>query len=399
VVLIVASAGSPYIYDYLGLKTARSAFFQELLALGPRPTEPRQIKIVRIEDDDYWEGILAGRQPIKRDYVANLVRKLVSFNVHVIALDFDVRLPKPDSLSIQEEYQSETRLLTDAIKAAARNGKKIVLATPVSFADESKKIYRRDSDIYQASGLCLSQEKGPDGLFGPPDPIISNVTCGYIALPYDPLRIPPPIPMVDGSELDPFALVLARALNPELMSRLMLRKKELGYLNFITHDTFAQMNTLFSARAVRLGTIDPGALDSKAVIVGGDWSVYASGRGPTTDLHKSPVGDMVGVELHANFAEAFLDSRVFGAVSPEVLDVSEIIFGIFAAIVLAVIPHIWGKVIGLFLLMAAMFGISAFALAAFGVFFDAFVPLVGLGIHALYESYAGHSDTEQPGHA
>ncbi|HTC96584.1 MAG TPA: CHASE2 domain-containing protein [Bradyrhizobium sp.] len=168
VVLIVASAGSPYIYDYLGLKTARSAFFQELLALGPRPTEPRQIKIVRIEDDDYWEGILAGRQPIKRDYVANLVRKLVSFNVHVIALDFDVRLPKPDSLSIQEEYQSETRLLTDAIKAAARNGKKIVLATPVSFADESKKIYRRDSDIYQASGLCLSQEKGPTVCSGHP---------------------------------------------------------------------------------------------------------------------------------------------------------------------------------------------------------------------------------------
>lgn len=396
IVLVVAKAGSPFIYDYLNLTNTRSLFFQTLLDWGPRPAEPRQIKIVRIEDDEYWEGVLAGRRPIKRDYLANLVGRLVSHNAYVIALDFDVRLPKPDSLDIPEDYRAETRVFTDTIKAAARQGKKIVLATPISSAGE--KTYRQDADIYQASGLCLKRDKLAGDLIGPPDPIMTNVTCGYIALPSDPLRIPPPIDMVDGSEMDPFALAVARALNPELISRLMQRKKELGYLDFITHDMFVEAKAIFSAHAVRLGLINQGALDSKAVIVGGGWSRDASNRGPSIDAHSTPVGKMVGVELHANFAEAFLDSRVFGAVSQDVLDVSEVVFGIFAAIVFALIPPPWGKAIGLLALMAIMFATSALALAAFGVFFDAFVPLVGLGIHALYEGYTGHSDAAEAGH-
>src|SRR6266481_706019 len=113
IVLIVAKAASPYVYDYLDLTNARSQFFQALLDWGPRPAEPRLIKIVRIEDDDYWEGVLAGRRPIKRDYLANLVNKLVSVNVYVIALDFDVRLPKPDSTEIPEDYRSETQTFID----------------------------------------------------------------------------------------------------------------------------------------------------------------------------------------------------------------------------------------------------------------------------------------------
>ena len=90
---------------------------------------------------------------------------------------------------------------------------------------------------------------------------------------------------------------------------------------------------------------------------------------------------------------------MFGAVSHYVLDISEIVFGIFAAIIFALIPHFWGKAIGLLVLMVAMFVVSALALWIFGVFFDAFVPLVGLGIHALYESYAGHSERGETGHA
>jgi len=390
IVLIVAKAASPYVYDYLDLTNARSQFFQALLDWGPRPAEPRLIKIVRIEDDDYWEGVLAGRRPIKRDYLANLVNKLVSVNVYVIALDFDVRLPKPDSTEIPEDYRSETQTFIDAIKAAARHGKKVVLATPISFAGED--LYRQDSDIYQANGLCLNGEKTPDTIIERPDPVTSNVVCGYIALPDDPLRIPPPIKMVDGSEMDPFALAVAKAANAQVILRLMQKKKELGYLDFITHDMFVQAKAILSARAVRLGAIGPEALDSKVVIIGAGWSRDASSRGPPVDMHPTPVGDMVGVELHANFAEAFLDSRVFDAVSQDILDTSEFLFGTFAAIVFALIPHFWGKAIGLLVLMTTMFVISALALRLFGVFFDAFVPLVGLGIHTLYESYVGHSE-------
>ena len=92
--------------------------------------------------------------------------------------------------------------------------------------------------------------------------------------------------------MDPFSLAIARAVNPELISRLMQRKKDLGYLDFITHDMFTEAKAIFSARDVRLGSINPGAFDSQAVIVGGGWSRDASNRGPPIDLHPTPVGNM-----------------------------------------------------------------------------------------------------------
>jgi hypothetical protein len=152
-------------------------------------------------------------------------------------------------------------VLIDSIKRAARSGKNVVLAMPISFADDN--LYRLDSDIYQAHGLCPDRKKGSNNLIGPPDPLRSNVVCGFIALTDDPIKIPPPIAMVDGSELDPFPLALAKAVNPELISRLLHKKKDLGYADFITHDMFQQANVIFSARAVRTGAIDRSALESK----------------------------------------------------------------------------------------------------------------------------------------
>ena len=99
----------------------------------------------------------------------------------------------------------------------------------------------------------------------------------------------------------------------------MQQKKDLGYLDFITHGMFVQANAIFSASAVRLGTIRNGALNSKVVIVGAGRSQNAWAKDEPSDMHPTPVGNMVGVELHANFAEAFLNPRVFGAVSHHML--------------------------------------------------------------------------------
>src|ERR1700730_4644842 len=133
VVLLLAHFGSPQIYKKLGLGDVRSRSFQTILDWSPRPAEPRRIKILKVEDDEYWLGPLAGRRPIKRDYLASLIDKLVAMNVHIIALDFDVRLPDPNSFEIPEEYRVETQRLIDAIRNAARSGKRVVLASPVSF--------------------------------------------------------------------------------------------------------------------------------------------------------------------------------------------------------------------------------------------------------------------------
>jgi CHASE2 domain-containing sensor protein len=391
-ILVVATAGSSSVYGYLNLRDARSYLFQRLLEGGLNPPEPKDIKIVLIGDDDYYGSELNGRRPIKRRYLAELVDKLVALNVHVIALDFDVRLPNPDSMIIPDDYRAETEAFVDAIKAAATQGKKIVLATPIYFS-EKPEVYRRDSDIYQASGLCAPHDVAkPADNSAAPD-THDNIICGYIALPYDPLAVPPAVETTDGSFLDPFSLAIAKADKPDFVAHVTERMgKEVRYSSFIAHDMFSKSNSVFSARDVRLGKVDRNRLDSKVVIVGAYWSRDAIGRGPPTDEHTTPVGKMVGAELHANFAEAFLNSRIFSGTSETALRISEIGFSLVAALVFALIPTFWGKLAGILTVLVLLLLVTSVALRGFGVFFDVFVPLVGLGLHSLYESIFGGAE-------
>ncbi|WP_050424741.1 CHASE2 domain-containing protein [Bradyrhizobium tropiciagri] len=378
-ILIFAEFSAPLLYKHFRLARARASFFQALLDWGPRPARPRYVKIVLVGNDEYWAGPLAGRRPIKRDYLATIVTNLAQKNVHIIALDFDVRLPTPQAFEIPADYRDETQKLIEAIRKAARSDKKVILATPISSAAKGK--YHRDADIYQASGLCTSAAGIPS------EAAMSNIFCGYIALPRDDLRIPPPIEMDDGTTMDSFAMAIARAQAPDSVERFTPDEQELGYLDFFTHDRLEKAKAIFSARDVRLGTLDQSALDSTIAIVGGGWSRDAINRGGLVDLHNTPVGPMLGVEMHANYAEAILDSRVRAGLSERVLVVAELVFGVLAAIVLGLLSRMWTKLFALCGLAGLAFVVSLLALHIRGVFFDAFIPLMGLGIHAVLEPY------------
>jgi CHASE2 domain-containing sensor protein len=393
IILFLTTTGSSYVYDQLHIREARSYFFQSLLEWGPRPPEPKFVRLVLIENDEYWQGYLAGRKPIKRDYLAQLVDKLASDNVHVIALDFDARLPNPASMKIPEEYQNETNTLIQAIENAAEQGKKVVLATPISLSDGQ---YQQDSDIYQSHGLCnrRSNRELRDLVQSPEveQPAKQkNITCGYIALPYDPLIIPGPLLMADGSYLDSFAVAVARAEQPELVARLLERiGARVRYGNYISGEKFRQSNAVFSAHAVLHEMIDKETLEAKAVIVGADWSRDALDRGPRADLHPTPVGSIVGAMLHANFVEAVLDTRIFGATPEWVLVGTEIIFSLIAGVAFALIPSVRGKIAGIFSLLFILFFVQWLVLHTLGIFFDSFVPVLGMGLHSLYERLVPH---------
>jgi CHASE2 domain-containing sensor protein len=372
-VIGAATFGSSYVYERLNLTDARSSFFQRLLDWR-QPAEPKFVRLVLIENDEYWLGELAGRRPIKRDYLARLVDKLVAANAHVIALDFDVRLPDPRSMEIPQDYRAETLTLIHSIENAARQGKKVVLATPISLDREGR--YHRDSDIYQAHDLCRP---------GSTDEVRKNITCGYIALPRDRLVLPARQTMADGSSLDSFALAVARAWEPELIDRMLKRiGSNVRYGSFISDETFTNSGARLSARAVLDGSVG-NKLASKTVIVGAHWSRDAAGRGPRIDLHWTPVGNMVGAMLHANFAESLVDSRIFGATPEWVLRVIEIAFSLFAALVFALIPRFSGKLISILPVLVLLFLAQWAVLHGFGIFFDIFVPLVGLALHGLIE--------------
>jgi hypothetical protein len=189
--------------------------------------------------------------------------------------------------------------------------------------------------------------------------------------------------MANGSDLDSFGLAVARATRPKVIEELLERKgRNVSYGSFISENKFKSFNAQLSTRTVLNGTVN---LDTRAVIVGANWSRDAAGRGPRVDLHWTPVGSIVGAALHANFAEALLDTRAFSSAPEWFLRFLEIVLSLCAAITFAVVPSVRGKLISILPVLALLFFFQWLVLHGFGLFIDVFVPLVGLGLHAIYE--------------
>src|SRR5277367_1367555 len=90
----------------------RLAAYQVISTFGPRTPQIGHLAIVEISDDEYWKGTLAGRRPVKRGYIASLVKALCDNGAQVIGLDFDMRSPAQDgSLANHPDYKSETEEL------------------------------------------------------------------------------------------------------------------------------------------------------------------------------------------------------------------------------------------------------------------------------------------------
>lgn len=405
VVLLIAvcTAGSGYVYEKLGLNNFRANLFQWLLDHGPRPPAPKYVKVVLVGDHEYWEGEPAGRRPLKRTYLKSLIERLVADKAYVIALDFDLRTPNPTSTAIPREYEDETLQLITEIVADAAKGTKFVLATPIFY---DGKAYRHDTDPYQAYGLCRpssasipkESEITPDLARAIREQRNKTIMCGYIYLPDNPLVVPSAITLDDNTTLDSFALAVAKAGWPEFDS-----VRELGsdirYGNFIPEQKVenSDANVLFTAGSL-LGhgpasevQAVKSALEARpaAVIVGGRWSTYAVNRGPVVDMHATPVGYIPGAVLWANYTEAILDSRLYLFVPPGLLQALEVAFSVIAAIIFALSKTAPGKVLLLGVLSIVLLVIQWNALHGFAIFFDAYVPLLGIALHSLAERLIG----------
>jgi hypothetical protein len=408
-IIAICSVSSDYVYGYLGLAELRSSLFQWLLDHGPRPPEPKYVKIVLVGDQEYWEGEPAGRRPIKRTYLRNIVDHLVDDKAYVIALDFDLRTPNPASTDIPKDYEDETFQLVQTIVTYAAKGIKFVLATPIFY---DGKTYWQDSDPYQAYGLCK-----PGNASIPREHQISadlarmiretrdkTITCGYIYLPDDPLVIPSRIQLGDETELDSFALAVAKAGWSDLDSVRNFARK-IRYGNFISEKKLSapEAPVLFSATAV-LGRGKKEDVDlvkstlagrSTAVIVGGQWYTLAIGRGELIDQHYSPVGALSGAVMWANYVEAILDSRLYLFFSPEALHALEIAFCVIAATIFALSESALRQIGWLVLLSVVLLVIQWAALHGFAIFFDAYVPLLGLALHAVSDQLWAHWSTKR----
>lgn len=216
-VVTLSFAATPAIEKYIGWYRVRNRLYQELVERDKRELVPRYTKLVLIGDEEYWKGELAGRRPIRRDYLAKLVNVLDDTDVKVIALDFDLRSPDPNSEQGAPAYEPETALLVEAVMKAAQH-RQIVLAKTIWFDKDRK--YILQPDVYQSYGLCSrlradgSWDHAATASVNLQPQIGANIRCGYIALGFDKLVMPLALHMKEGGRLDSFALAVAKASRP-----------------------------------------------------------------------------------------------------------------------------------------------------------------------------------------
>jgi CHASE2 domain-containing sensor protein len=350
----------------------RYQFYGWLQRKNPTKTAIRNTVLVLIDDEEYWKGEPQRRTPIKRNYLAELLRRLDQANAKVIAFDFDLRSPTPDGNPRESpDYQSETQAFLETVKQVAAN-RSVVLSRAVWQDDEG---YGLESMVYD------------DFNFG-----ASKVSFGYIQLPYDKRKVPLQIELSEGNKVDSFALAIARAFRPRIVAKLP-QSKEAPYGTFLEREEFATL----PAQQVLTGDLKAiqDEVNGQVVIVGGDWNKLAFGRGGSPDSHQTPLGPMLGVFLHGNYVEAILNSTVYPPIGETAFRVIQWTTIIVMALAFAVgeapvVKAIVGetpfvKAIVVLLSWVALLVVSYISFITLGIVFDLFVPALSVTLHWFLE--------------
>jgi hypothetical protein len=156
---------------------------------------PERTALVLLDDDDYWGDSYQSRDPLKRDVLADLLDKLDSLGVNTVALDVDLRSPRPDDPNFEfADYQAEDAKLVAAIGRMCKAGHHVVLASSVQFGTDG---YAEVPSIYTAKL-----------------PTLTCVRRGYIQLPFDMRRIPGTLDLANGGHLDSMSLAVTGIADP-----------------------------------------------------------------------------------------------------------------------------------------------------------------------------------------
>src|SRR5438270_3952587 len=92
------------------------------------------ISLVLIGDDEYWKGDLARRSPLKRTYLAKLLKHIDASDPAVIAFDIDMRAQTTDGSLIEHaDYHGETGELLNAISTLTCRKCIVVLPRAIHF--------------------------------------------------------------------------------------------------------------------------------------------------------------------------------------------------------------------------------------------------------------------------
>jgi CHASE2 domain-containing sensor protein len=392
---VLLTSWIPNIVDFSPIKYA---LFQKLTQFAPRSTKPRYTRLIYI-DDDVHRKELGDRIPLRRDYLARIVQALDADDVRLIALDF--RLPtvdpakptNPGDLAAIGAYRTETDVLMREIARVAQN-RKIVLPFMLYVDEKNGTVPVAYRVIQQVYGMCVAPLKD-GGWSNPGEPqqgfplsgdAKTNISCGYINLPGDLRQVPPPTAVRDGIPIDSLSLAIARAIDPEDAAEIDManRANRTLFASYFSQDRLIPGATVITSKQL-LGADQPAMkklLAHQAVIVGGHWETGLPGSGEFVDMILTPAGKISGALVHQNFAEAILDDRLYSPLANWFL---EILFALGSAFVFAAFSNIWTKLGIICAAVAALLLYEWAVFFLFGIFIDAFLPVLGLGLHSIVE--------------
>lgn len=339
----------------------RRRIYQALTELLPSAHRPIRCALVLVDDDEFWLGKPAGRRPTKRDYLGELILATAAANPSVIALDFILRSPSPDGKPIDHPaYKAETDILVQAVNDVTASTCSVVLSRTMDL--------KKDGTLTIDSAVYDGHELRSD-----------RVYQGYINLPEDDRRVPvTQIEWGDGRTLDSFAQAMVRADNIAIPA-----VNPHGGLPF---GRFAKLEEFHHVLAADVLRKDKGALrtlEHRIVIIGGHWHQEGWGRGDFIDLHDSPVGEMPGMVLHANYAESILHDHLYWEWKKNPLRILEWVSALLVALVFALDLSWWVKALAVIFLTLLLVLASVFSILLFALVFDFFIPVVVIAAHGV----------------
>jgi hypothetical protein len=348
---------------------------QQLYLTSRAPVSPRRTALVLLDDEDYWSAEFAGRAPLNRDRLAEILDRLREAGVNTVALDVDLRSPYSDHPDFDfPQYRQEDAALMAAIGRMCDAGRNVVLGTIVSYGHGA---YTEMPSIYSSSSRnfgCLHR--------------------GYIHPPYDLRIIPGQVTLSDGATMDSFALATIAIVNPTAY-REVVTKPERGFrfARFLSEEDFRARDGqtfVFNWAALKKADLNTVRRDlaDRTVLVGGHWHSVAFGQGPEVDRFNSPAGPIAGTLLHANYIEALDGERgSFAPLSDAAAESIEFLMVILLAVVDALDIHAiwkWGAFLSCCAISVAL---TYVLLENLGIFLDFLVPFLILIGHTMVEKF------------
>lgn len=372
---------------------ARYRVYQWLDSVDPwGAPKPRDSILILIGDDEYWAGDLAGRAPLKRDYLGRLVEAVAQLEPAVIALDFNLRSSMgPHSPVEHQAYANERR---DFIASLDSVSKRVHLVLPRTTRWNRRGHFTLERAVYDFDPTYDSAGMDPDLSHA------SGIEVGYIEGDPDVRRVPLLADTGGGDGLKSLSLAVVSAYRPQVVADIIRRHANVfPYARFISPTDFKPFQ--FSASDVLRGQIDRSAIRSRVVIIGAGWHSRGFGSGPLVDLYDTPVGPLNGAQIHATYVEALLSRGTFAPLSSAVLKCAEAALLFLLAVILFRIARsssLTPARMGVISCAAAVVGVGILIVADYlllktlGIYSEMLIPVVVVSVHPFVEFLVEHMD-------